>query len=192
MYPFARKESDSKPNDFYMDAKIPWDSTQKLYKFIKKVWTNKKTLAATSFKIEESKSPSSLDNFCRRDEKNISIIVALNDGNDDKDDAKTVDLALEKHRQTGTTTPTNGEIRAWSCTGDLSEPCGGEKLFFCWQWIATDIGKGLYATESVQNTITKRTLLLAFYNITDIARMFRQKEHHKGGGQSCNIKEWDL
>ena len=150
VYPFARV---SKPNDFYMDARIPWDSANNLYKFIKKVWTKNTDLAATSFEIEKSTSPSSLENFCKRDEENIFFISTFNDGNDDKDDAKTIDLALEDHRQT-TTPPQDGEVKAWSCTGDLSEPCGGgKKLFFCWQWIAKDIGKGLYATKALKNTI---------------------------------------
>ena len=156
MYPFARN---SKPNDFYMDAKIPWDSANDHYKFIKRVWTNNKDLAATSFKIEKSTSPSSLENFCKKDEENISVISTFNDDNDgetmhtNKDDAKTIDLKLEDRRQTAKP-PQDGEVRAWSCTGDLSEPCGGgKKLFFCWQWIAKDIGKCLYATKALKNTI---------------------------------------
>ena len=149
MYPFARK---SKPNDFYLDAQIPWDATKDHYKFIKKVWTDKEDLAATSFKIEKTTSPS-LDNFCKRDDKTISIIRTLNDINDGNDDAKTINLALEDHRQTITEPPKDGEIKAWSCTEDLSKPCGGRTLFFCWQWIAKNIGKGLYATKALTNTI---------------------------------------
>ena len=33
MYPFARHEDDSKPNGEYLDAKIPWDEKNKLYKY---------------------------------------------------------------------------------------------------------------------------------------------------------------
>ena len=135
VYPFARN---SKPDSTYLDAKVPWDPTNDLYKYIKKVWTNKEEFAATSFMVEESPSDTHLENFCKNKTK-ISMIKEIAEA---KDSAKTIDIALGKDDLSKKIpTPSNkGEIKTWSCTGNLSEPCGGEKSFFCWQWIATKTG----------------------------------------------------
>ena len=142
MYPFARKE---RPSNEYLDVKIPWDSVKKLYKFIKRVWTNKKDSAATSFKIEKWSSGSSLRNFCQKEKDDISIISPSYDV---KDDAKAINLALpDEMPEPPTTTPGNGVITAWSCTENLSGPCGGEKLFLCWKWMAKETGKGYKSSK---------------------------------------------
>ena len=146
MYPFARHEDDSKPNGEYLDAKIPWDEKNKLYKYIKKVWTNdqRSEEPATSFKIEKTTS-ASLKNFCQKEKDDISIISP---DNDDKDDAKAINLALpDEIPEPPTTTPGNGVITAWSCTENLSGPCGGEKLFLCWRWMASNTGKGYKSSK---------------------------------------------
>ena len=180
MYPFARKE---RPSNEYLDVKIPWDSVKKLYKFIKRVWTNKKDSAATSFKIEKWSSGSSLRNFCQKEKDDISIISPSYDV---KDDAKAINLALpDEMPEPPTKTPGNGVITAWSCTENLSGPCGGEKLFLCWKWMAKETGKGYKSSKKagrIEHLSHKMYIIVSPYTVTDIARMFLQKEHHKSSG----------
>ena len=171
MYPLLRKPA-NKPKG-YLELGIPNHPSDEARNYIKGVWTTDRALAATSFEIKNTTSNYIRPNCCVN--KTIIETALL------KDQAKTVLLALEEKRK-DFDPPTNGEIVGWSCTGDLSEHCNGNQLFLCWQWKATEIGKVLYAVIAVCNTITshKTCIIVSFYNITDIARMFRQKEHHQG------------